>query len=294
MPKGNIRWVETLLFRGFLVRTIRIGDLAVRTKTLNKNELQAIRFETSDPSTLEARTAAYSMFMFGSCNVLVGNRSKNIEQLTGIFTRLPHAVLSLLSSSTQFINYMQEQAVPDLQRYLETESTWLKFREYQLAGVPLNSPVLTGIPGTECLGLNHLQSQWLVAMDLKTQERTDKERFQYFKLLGSLINPKAIQKIEEREQLLERVQEEREALDLPEELLLKKPVDTTEDLVDELDRSIKGEMDLHDKILAETEKSWLRESYNEYKEQEAQRTEHKDTFDVGDGTRVIDIRKKKK
>jgi len=265
----NQKWIEALLFRGFLVDVKKLGNLRIVFKSLNQHEHSLIQILTSTELEKLLYTLAYSVFLFGSINVLKGNREENIETLVQVFSKLNKDLITRLTDLS-FMSYLESSAIEDLSEYSQTDSSKIKYLEYKATNLPLNHPTLTGIPGTENLGLNLYQSQWLVLMEARLKREQQEEIYEWVKFLGAFINPEAVKKLNQIDKQQE-ILEQDIGFEIEDEYLLKKPIKTTQDLIDEVEKSIKGEMDIHDKIIAEAERMWIKEEYEKYKKRMEQR-----------------------
>lgn len=294
--------VEPMLYRGFLTVTAEINGVYFVFKSLNHQEFELLRFSGSLGSRNERTTQAfwdiflaYGVFMVDGTNIL-SEREKWIPQLAKTFATLPKEAKAKVVRHLAEINRRASRAVVLTEAYaMEAVS---RYRWMQLKGLDLTSASVTGLDGTQRLGLNWAQQLWR-ALNLAEDRNEQHERdWENAKFIGSCFAGKGISKVynqdndrrrKEREERMSRkdrllrevvlgeVMPER-ALTLPGAVVTAPR--SVEELADQLQKDLRGDKDWHDSIIEQHEK---RISTN-YKARQAQQeaTARENSVDFGD------------
>lgn len=264
-----------LISRGFLMVPVDIGDVPFVFKSLNHHEFERVRLLSgflSDTSTVPARFwdlfLAYMVLFVDGENILT-DRSRWIPRLVDTFRDLPIKAKSSLVRQLSDLNRKSAQAAILVEPYAtETYSRW---RWAQVQGLDLSSPSLTGIEGTEKVGLSYAQLAWRAINyfeDLRHRQDVDWENA---KFIGGCFAGKGIQKIYNQDR--DRHQKERQARWNRKDQLLRHVVygdplesdkkyggaqvvivaSTVEELAEQVEKSLRGEKDWHDEIVQEYE-----------------------------------------
>lgn len=207
--------LEKYLFNGFLTSHAIIYNQSFVFKTLNHLELKSIEMMRTSPiGSSEARSAfrsafiAYSVLMANGSNVL-WDRPRNIQRLVKTFSRIPGPQQDKIIESLSALNSKGVRVYPLTEIYAYENRS--RFRWAQYKDVNLNSTAVTGLPGTEHIGMNQCQLTW-IAMNRFLDKRDDMERdWANAKFVGSCMAGKGIRSVEEKDRLrLERERNERE------------------------------------------------------------------------------------
>jgi len=186
----------------------------------------------------------------------------------------PPAIKKLFYIQSLMTKRMEESI--DLIKFYSMESVSRQIWK-QNNGVPLNSPLITGIPGTEHLGLNIIQRMWTIYNHYQDKADSSREAWSNSKFVASSMNPKGVKKLEDREKAREGREEEvkQEKLDrafyqkmglvkddgtLGDGRKLFNLVKSVDDLVSEYKNWVDGNLDEHDKVIMKYKES-LREKY---------------------------------
>ncbi len=263
--------VEPLLFRGFLTISAEINGVHFVFKSLNHHEFSLVRMmgDVRDgippPRRFWDLFLAYGVFMIDGQNVLP-DRERMIPKIAGTFAEFTRNPKNLLIRHMSELNRRSASAVVLTEAYA-TEN-YSRFRWAQLQATDITAPSVTGISGTERLGMNSAQLVWRALNyyeDLHTQIERDWENA---KFVGSCMAGKGIQKIyhqddrrrkTERETAAERKDRLLRHVILGESLDEKKNsgtkivAKTVEDLAEQIRKDLKGEKDWHDNIVSQIE-----------------------------------------
>jgi len=261
--------VEAILFRGFLYVPADIHGVSFVLKSLNHHEYNMLRLRSlSDDQAFHNMFLAYGVLMVGGDSVLY-NRDRWLPDLAKTFASMPpkgkNKVIRLLSE----LNRRVAGAVTLTEAY--AMENYSRFRWVQLAGLDLSSPSVTGIPGTEVLGLNWAQLVWR-ALNTYEDHRDQAERdWENAKFIGSCFAGKGMSKIYAQDSERKRKETERRVSRkdaLLRHVMLGTPLTdgadqrpgevmvvakTVDELAGQLERSLKGERDWHDEIVATIE-----------------------------------------
>ena len=281
------RDVESMLFRGFLTQYAEINEIPFVFKTLNHHEHEMIKlmggYDEKGVPTAKFWSVflAYSVFMLDGVNVLP-ERAQWIPKFSKEFNDFQTPVKLKIIRYLSEVNRRAKRAITLTECYaLEKYS---RYRWFQVAGMDIMSPSLTGIAGTEALGLNWAQLTWRAINRIDDQKDALEQQWEHAKFIGSCSAGKAIQKVYNRD--TERRKKEREDQISRKESLLRHVVlgepmqeailrkdgvvwvtaQSTEDLVRQLNQDLKGEKDWHD-IVVDRHEARVRNAQEEQEQQ---------------------------
>lgn len=271
MPEVNpeiLKDVDPLVFRGFLHVPATINDVPFVFKSLNHHEFNLLSLLAPIDGTRKALKRfystflAYGVFMIDGVNVL-SDRDRWLPAIIDSFDSMGDDVLGLIVRHLSDVNRRANKAVVLVEAYVMEFSS--RNRWAQLRGLDLTSTAVTGINGTQFLGLNWGQLTWRALNhyeDLKEQAEREWEnaKFVASAMAGKGMNRVIAQDKRRREQDLEGRLERRdkilrfavlgEAMDQPDD---KGPpmtvARTVEELALQLERDLKGEKDWHDHVV---------------------------------------------
>jgi hypothetical protein len=251
--------LSELIFKGFLTLRVNLEDKFFVFKTINEKEYEFIRLCSGSPKDGDAYKArfnlyflVFSLFMIDGDNVLIG-RNERISEFFKFFSNIPK---DLCTRMIQEVNGLWAQSYDSL-KFLEgftythgSRRIWKVLRD--------NNPNLsefTGISGTDSLGLNAHQENWIYINRIMDDEESYEKDFSLSVLVASASNPKGSKQIRAKHDTQAKAMEEKR-LKLAEVGHVDKtgwkpegwavPVDTAEDLVAELERQMHGIKDKHD------------------------------------------------
>jgi len=265
--------VEPLLFRGFLTQGVEINDVHFVFKSLNHHEFELIRMhggslKNGTPTQRFWDTfLAYGVLMVDGINVLP-NRDQHLSTLAKTFADFQSSVKQRIVRHLSEINRRASNAVTLTECYATEKQS--RYRWYQSKNMDLTSTAITGISGTSNLGLNWAQLIWRALNQFEDQKEDLEHNWDHAKFIGSCSAGKGISKIynqdnqrrkQEREDILSRKDELLRHVLFGEPMHSKQLKDgavwvtarTTEELMNQLDRDLRGEKDWHDHIVQETE-----------------------------------------
>ena len=204
------RDVEPMLFRGFLTVSAEIGNVLFTFKSLNHHEFDMLRLAGLNSGGVASEKVwntffAYCVFMIDGVNILP-DRDRWISRLAGTFRELPKAARQLIVRHLSEINRRASDAVALTEAY--ATETYSRFRWAQMRGLDLSSPSVTGIHGTECLGLNWAQYIWRALNYFEDRNETLEREWEHAKFIGSCMAGKGISKVYQQDN--DRRQKEKE------------------------------------------------------------------------------------
>ncbi len=265
--------LESMLFRGFLTSVANVGGrVRILLKSLTQAEIRMANFysETVDGTDQDARNRyllASAVFMLDGTNVLaqrdaLGEVVTALASLTGdMQTLLLLRVIQLMERGQKCLHQVAGYCWHPLSR-----QRWRTLRN-----IPMNSPAYTGIPGTERIGFNQCQEVW-IAVNQMEDERIDREtQWENAKFVASAWAGKAMRSVNAKDRTrLRGIEMEREHAFLkaagidtsPGETGHRVSAETTEELMDQLNRAVRGEKDLHDLIVEKHERQMRKEYDN--------------------------------
>lgn len=269
------RDVESLLFRGFLVLPAAINNVQFVFKSINHREYEYLQWMTGPVGSVTGKSIdryyrsfmAYGVFMIDGQNIL-RDRETWVPQLEEMFAALPAGAKAKIVQYLSEVNQKASDAVILTEAY-QIES-YSRYRWHQFKGLDLMSPSSTGIAGTTNLGLNYAQLVWRALNQYEDMKDSAEREWDNAKFIGSCFAGKEIRKlyaqdkdrrIKEREEKVKR----RDRLirqvvlhESPEEAqnqgrYIMQVARTSEELADQLERSLRGEKDWHDEVVAREE-----------------------------------------
>jgi hypothetical protein len=282
MSSPDYTSVEEILFRGFLTLPATIGGVPVVFKSLNQIEQDLIdlcSFYDQDEDLTHKKAVlflAYSTFFFKEINTLSG-REDSLPVLIQSYNELPKPALDRLLKGLQILNSKTYDLVPQIQAYsygAMSRQNWFAYRN-----CPLNSPSVTGIQGTDGLGLNYHQRLWVYFNSVEDIQEDYERDWSLAKFQASVHNHKGVKKIDQSDR-----QSKREISDKREKIYLGRGKDiilsgsseiriseeSTDELLAQMKRAISGQKDLHDLIVEEHERK-VKEKFLKEREDRLQR-----------------------
>jgi hypothetical protein len=264
------RDVTSILFRGFVTVPAQIGAAVFVFKSLNHHEFEMLRLmgvmEKTNSYKYWDMLLAYNVLMIDGQNVLV-DRERWVPKIIDTFGQMDHKPKQRIIRYVSEINRRANNAVILTEAYaLESYS---RYRWAQLTGIDLCSPTATGIPGTERLGMNWAQLTWRAINYYEDLHEKTERDWENAKFVGSCMAGKGIQKVYTQDtDRRQREKEERLARKdsvLRQVVLGEKVVEkgkqlhgavltgphTVEELAQQLQSDLRGEMDWHDRVVEE-------------------------------------------
>lgn len=278
--------VEAMLFRGFLTLPAELNGVPVVFKTLNTQEHDLTELYTSFTDAEDSekqRTAyflAYSVFLFNRINILA-DREAYLPMLVDEFLDLPKYLTELLLRRLSRLNHRATETIEKIEAYsfgASSRQNWYAYR-----GCTLNDQRVTGICGTENLGVNYHQKLWIfhnTTEDIQQEYERDRE---LAKFQASVHAPKGIKRIDAKDRDRRRKDERRkESLYMGEGKSavtsegpngeIKVSDESVDDLLVQMKRSIEGQKDFHDHVI-EAHEARIRAQYEAERQQRRARRE---------------------
>jgi HPt (histidine-containing phosphotransfer) domain-containing protein len=255
--------VEPLLTRGFLTLPGEINGVHFVFKSLNQHEFEAANL-AAGKYDFQNLFLAFNIYMVDGQNILP-DRGQWISQMADMFANLAPRVRQKIVRYVGDVNRRASDAVTLTEAFvMETSS---RFRWAQLQGLDMTSPAVTGVAGTEHLGLNWAQLVWRALNFYEDQQELVEREWDNAKFIGSCFAGKGVSKIYAQDNDRRRkVREDRIARrdQIIRHVLFGEPLvdaksqkgsavmitaKTTEELASQLERSLRGEKDWHDEVI---------------------------------------------
>jgi hypothetical protein len=179
-------------------------------KTLNPNELRNISYmRTYASQSAEYKNQfrslfiAHSVFMVNGQNFLY-KRSDNIDRLIKTINKLGSAIQDRIVNNLSALNAKAQRVHGLVEAYsFEPRS---RFRWAAIKDATVNSVGMTGLPGTEELGLNVCQTTWVALNRIQDLRESIERDWANSKFIGGCFVGKGMRSIEEKDK--NRLQEE--------------------------------------------------------------------------------------
>jgi hypothetical protein len=284
--------LEELLFRGFLTSKCEIGEVPLVLKTINQNERKKIMMKSGidDESTIPYQIA-YSIFLFDGINVL-SKRDELIPILVKEIENLPERVLTHIIISLTHLNKQAIEEIDHVEPYSygdKSRSNWILMEDKKI-----NDPAVTGIQGTDRLGLNSHQQMWISLNKVEDKREKYERDWEIAAFQASAWNSEGIKKArrkkedkaKERKRKREKIYKTKGKSDIEED---KKEIhlvqESPQELLDQMERDNEGVKDYHDKVVEEHERQIREEVIEEEKnwqkkKQEARKKRQEKMSDV--------------
>ena len=280
-----------LIRMGFDTVCVPAGGIRIVLKTLGPCEEDLMVFSYGSPVPREVRLA-YATLMLGHECVLEG-RPGNLGALVQFYARLPGTLVTRLTGALDELSLRSRMAAGLLLGYCFTAGSR---RLWKVHGTHLGEPAVTGLSGTQLLGLNSVQEQWVALNKGLDEEAHDNDEMRRAIFVASAYNPKGVEKLSARMDTKERSKvEERSALlrfgslanrDLVLGIVKKTSDDswapklvTTGDMLRELEKQMSGYKDKHDLFVESYYKRKAAEAAEQAAREDAERREKFRKFD---------------
>lgn len=266
-PLGIVNFsdLKQLIFKCFIqLKSEYKKAFPIVFKSLNDNEIYRIKTLAGSPENptyhekINLYYFLYSIYSINNVNIL-GQREAFLNEMVPFIKSMHPKLFNFIMNELFQLGQRVNEAIKLVERYsLEPDSRWLWV---SLRDKSLNSADITGITGTEKLGYNICQLLWTY-FNRKEDEKLEFERmWSCAKLVASVINPKAIQKLNSHEENRKIEEKNRkEAIIYGKDYTPRFKIETREELVDELEKQMLGEKDEHDLII---ERHLKKVKYNE-------------------------------
>ena len=212
-------WVdlEKYIYNGFLTCSAYILNHTFIFKTLNHTEIKNLEFlrpiHSSPPdlkSVFRSSFIAHSIFMIDGQNVLY-ERPKNINRIIKLVSKIDARVQDKIFDNIAAINERATRLYPLTEVYVHENRSRFKWLQFQ--SVLIHSPMATGIPGTDEIGMNYAQQTWTALNRVIDQRDVMEREWSNAKFIGSCFAGKGIRTIDEKDKARqEKDRQEREDL----------------------------------------------------------------------------------
>ncbi len=209
--------LETYLFQGFLISHSEVNGQHFIWKTLNHIELKNLSFYRNPSNTsIQNRSnfkhafIAFSIFMANGNNAL-HDRVRNIPKLIKLISKLPAAYTDKILEHLDILNTKASLVYPLVEAYsFEPRS---RYRWFQVRDFVINDVGITGIPGTNELGLNNVQLTWCGLNRLEDRKERYESEWNNAKFIGGCFAGKGIRSVDDKDKMRrEREKTDREDL----------------------------------------------------------------------------------
>jgi hypothetical protein len=260
--------VEPLLFRGFLHVPADINGISFVFKSLNHHEFEMLTLMVPQGEATRATVQkfyslflAYGVFMVDGVNIL-SDRERHIPKIVEAFDSMNDGVKGKIVRHLSEINRRANRAVTITESFaLEVLS---RLRWAQLKGVDLTSTAVTGLEGTQRLGLNWAQLTWRAMNHYEDLRETSEREWENAKFVASAMAGKGMNRVHSQDRR-RRDKEREDRLERRDRILrfalLGEPMEsenkgapvmvarTVEELTTQLEKDLKGEKDWHDLVV---------------------------------------------
>jgi len=263
------RDVVPLLSKGFITQSAEINGILFVFKSLNQHEMEMVKLVGGYRPDREATQKfwdlflAYGVFIVDGQNILL-DRDRAVPEIAKTFAVFPHDAKVRVIRHLSELNRRKDIATMLTEAY-STES-YSRHRWTQVTGLDLMSPAITGIAGTERLGLNYAQLTWRSINHYEdTYDQMERE-WENAKFVGSCMAGKGIQKVYNQD--TDRRRKRKEEIFARKDAIIRyaiygeEPQDkkqqghavivaarTTEELASQLEKDLRGEKDWHDEVI---------------------------------------------
>jgi len=259
--------VAPLLFRGFLTIPVTINNVRFVLKTLNHHEFELMRWMGFEGAAFWDYFLAYAVLYVDGKNVLL-DRDTWLNRIAQTFHDMDRGARQKIIRHLSELNRRAAHATTLTEAY--AMEPYSRFRWGQLQGLDLSHTSVTGIAGTDTLGLNWAQLVWRALNYYEDMSQRVEREWEHAKFVGSCFAGKGVQKIynqdndrrqkdhvsriARRDQILRHVFE---GASLEQEKTkdgrIVATAKTVEELADQLEKSLRGEKDFHDQVIEEWE-----------------------------------------
>lgn len=291
--------VEPLLSKGFLTLPAEINGVVFVFKSLNNHEFEMLGF-MAGASDREATQdfwnmfLAYGVFMVDGTNVLE-DRARALKDIARMFADFTPGARTRLVRHLSELNRRANVATILTEPY--ATEPYSRHRWAQIRGLDLMSATVTGVSGTEKLGLNFAQRTWRALNHYEDLSEQMEREWENAKFVGACMAGKGISKVHSSDE--RRRAKQKEMLMARKDAVIRHAIfgedpetgkqqkgdkvvfvaHTAEELSAQLQASLRGEKDWHDTVVEAYEKQ-IRARYIEQERKLKQMLEqHKAEFE---------------
>jgi len=255
--------LSDVIYKGFLTLSLDMIGRVFVFKTVNEKEYDLIKIYAGDPghethiNRFNLNFLIFSLLSIDGFCVL-DKRNDKYRTIYKLISGMPNKLRAKILDELNGIRKIYYEAMQFIEGFSYTDQSR---RRWRLIGEKLpNCEEFTGIPGTSNMGLNVCQENWMLLNRMLDDEERNNRYFSLAVLVASASNPKGARGIRARHDAsLQKTEERRKKI--AKKGTLKKtqwtpkgwaaPVDTAEELVEELMRQMQGKKDKHDLFIDE-------------------------------------------
>jgi hypothetical protein len=267
--------VEKLISPGFISTRVKVFDTYFNLRTFCSGDMNLLenreKRDSRDARDWIVTVLSHATWMVNGISIL-GDINTPID-VSSLYKRLPNYILKRLYRIQSSLSDKIGEAVKYIRCYsMEDPSR----NAWRVIGNSISLPTITGIPGTEIIGLNPIQKLWIIYNKHFDSIEEGKQSWNTAKFIASSNNPKGVKKVEDKEKARELREEDskQELLDktyytyigaLREDKLsdgrsIQRRVKTIDELANEYKNWVEGNMDEFDMIVNEHKRK-IREKF---------------------------------
>lgn len=254
------RIIESIVTQGFLSEKISVGGHSFLLKNITDKEYNLLQNIYPDEKSSETflRRLCYCLVFVDDMNFLVKRRNGFFDT-SGILRKFPDVVVVRLLKAVNALNEIYIDAIDFLEGFCYTQKSRYLWRVLDL----YNRDAFTGIEGSNLVGMNSVQENW-IAINKKLDDEEDYGKdFQIGLMITASNNHKSAKKIsrnydfhkkeldELRAEIAKYGYNKRRVEEQKKKAQWAPPVSSREDLVRELYKQMRGEKDRHDLFIEE-------------------------------------------
>jgi hypothetical protein len=265
----HYRDVESLLFKGFLVKPAEINGVRFLFKSMNHHEFENLQWISGGVANEAYYNTflSYCVFMVDGANILP-ERERWVSEFEQMFSSMSTPAKAKIVHQMAEVNRKASNAITLTEAYQMEKIS--RFRWAQFKGLEMMSSSCTGIEGTSKLGMNYAQLVWRALNYYEDLRDSGEREWENAKFIGSCFAGKEIRKIysQDRDRRQKEAQERVQRKDqIIRQVLLGEDLTkdqtrgqvtmivarTVEELAEQLQKDLRGERDWHDEVVAREE-----------------------------------------
>lgn len=254
--------LESLIFRGFLTTPYYLKDTFLVFRTLSTRELLDIEVRCGDPLhskydfLYQLNFLIKSLYLVNGFNVLPYKETYYLELLEIFKNTHPFIIKNIFAT----IRRASTSNIEELYDLMEGFCYDRKYRNLWTTKKlsPLNSPINTGILGTDLIPLNDFQEYWLLSNTYEDQKDKFEQRYNLSKFITSFIDGKATRNVDSQDKAKAEEEEERRKNviqfgSVKANEHVHNPADTRDGAASEISKMVSGIKDEHDLAIEQYE-----------------------------------------
>lgn len=278
--------VQELIVPGFLSQKVTIGGTRISLRSPNPGDF----YLTKHRADFNSDSKNWICWMLASLTWMIDGHvvlgQPNIApEIYKMYRKMgAESIACLMSIATGLFSRLDKGVKAISSFCLEDTS---RFLWKQCGGVLPASPSVTGVPGSDQIGLNSVQKIWITFNLLEDQKTKDLAAWSYAKFVASASNPKGVKRLDGSEQA--RVQREKDVRQEERDIFyyravgvldennllsdgskLMKQASSREELVDEYQRWVLGDDDFHDMVVRQYKENLIAKYSKEKEERESE------------------------